>query len=65
VAEGSTRGGKKLLGVRFNALKALVEQLLLTEILLDSDKDLATEAIDISLPARGGWWAPSIRLPAR
>jgi phenylalanyl-tRNA synthetase alpha chain len=41
---------KKLLGVRFNALKALVEQLLLTEILLDSDKDLATEAIDISLP---------------
>jgi phenylalanyl-tRNA synthetase alpha chain len=41
---------KKALGQRFNALKELVERLLLTEILLDSDQDLAAEAIDITLP---------------
>jgi phenylalanyl-tRNA synthetase alpha chain len=41
---------KKPVGERFKTLKELVERLLQTEILLDSDSDLASEAIDITLP---------------
>jgi phenylalanyl-tRNA synthetase alpha chain len=41
---------KKPVGARFKVLKELVESLLLAEVLLDSEHDLAAEAIDITLP---------------